>query len=35
MKGKGVGKSSPEEYQVPDHVSEKVIEDIAKWVRRH
>ena len=28
------GKSSPAEYEVPGHVSEDVIADIAKWIQR-
>ena len=35
MEGKGAGQSSPEEYQIPGYVSEKVIEDIADWVRKN
>lgn len=28
----GSGKSSPAEYQVPGHVDERVIQDIARWI---
>ncbi|MCE5323347.1 DUF3887 domain-containing protein [bacterium] len=31
---KGSGKSTPQEYEVPGHVSEEVIDDIAAWVKR-
>jgi hypothetical protein len=30
----GEGKSTPEEYQMPGHVSEEVIDDIAQWMLR-
>jgi dienelactone hydrolase len=31
----GTGKSTPEEYNHPGHVSAEVISDIAKWIARH
>ena len=31
----GEGKSTPDEYGRPGHVSETVINDIADWVKRH
>lgn len=31
----GNGKSSPAEYNVPGHVAETVIADIADWIKRH
>ncbi len=30
----GAGKSTPAEYERAGHVSERVIDDIASWVRR-
>ncbi len=33
MLGNGTGKSSPMEYQKPDHVDLKVIEDISQWIK--
>lgn len=30
----GTGKSRPQEYEMPGHVSEEVIDDIAKWLIR-
>ena len=34
MPGEGTGKSTPAEYQLPDHVDANVIEDIAEWIQR-
>lgn len=31
----GQGKSTPAEYQVPGHVAQTVIEDIADWIKKH
>jgi hypothetical protein len=28
----GTGKSTPEEYSLPGHVAEEVIQDIAAWI---
>ncbi|MEN6355479.1 MAG: DUF3887 domain-containing protein [Armatimonadota bacterium] len=30
----GKGKITPQEYEVPGHVSEKVVDDIAAWIKR-
>ncbi len=30
----GTGKSLPAEYDVPSHVAEEVIRDIAAWIKR-
>jgi alpha-beta hydrolase superfamily lysophospholipase len=30
----GTGPARPEEYQVPGHVAEEVIRDIANWIAR-
>jgi uncharacterized protein len=31
----GTGKSTPEEYTHPGHVSAEVISDIARWIAAH
>ncbi len=35
MVGKGVGKSDPDEYKIPGHVSEQVIDDMANWIKHN
>jgi len=30
----GVGKSTPDEYDKPGHVSIDIIDDIAKWIKK-
>ena len=34
MSGEGAGKSTPMEYQIPDHVDLEVIEDISRWIKK-
>jgi dienelactone hydrolase len=34
MEGKGKGKSTPEEYEIAQHVSKEVIDDVAAWVKK-